>query len=144
MSPSGSGLAGFFKQGVMKASELRIGNYILDHLGNVCTVELIERHGGIHVSSLKYSLGDGMNNISEGFNPIPITEDWMAGFGMTKDNGRYGLGDYGVLSLYNDKPIIHITLYGPNDIYDGEAPCEYVHQLQNLYHALTGNELEMK
>jgi hypothetical protein len=27
--------------------------------------------------------------------------------------------------------------------YENELPCEYLHQLQNLYFALTGEELEI-
>jgi hypothetical protein len=112
----------------MISNELRIGNYLQDFGGNVAQV--------IHLTKDKTILES----------PIPLTEEWLLKFGFiqkkTKGRGFY-LNDI-LLRLENDK---YETILIADDPFCGhlvEQEIKYVHQLQNLYFALTGNELEIK
>jgi hypothetical protein len=110
----------------MKASELRIGNFVKGKETNVYwTVEAIDSNSIF--SHVKWRSLDA-------FEPIPLTEEWLLKFGFEKvAENDFILGKY---SLY-------YLLY-----YDGyrvsEITPKYVHQLQNLYFALTGEELIIK
>jgi len=98
----------------------------------------------------------------EWFDPIPLTEEWLVKFGFVKGDTtlKYGNGhDYQPKDVYTTT-----TLYKLSDqvkyrlqtwtwtqgidnedsliYYDSSIrKCDYVHQLQNLYFALTGEEL---
>ena len=79
----------------------------------------------------------------EEMQPIPLTEEWLSKFGFIKeviieDGITYN-------HYYNGNPI---ELYGYDaQIYfdkGWDTELKYVHQLQNLNFALTGNELNIK
>ena len=121
----------------MKANELRIGNWVY----NDFTREDIEVYPMmIH----RLSKIEGEHHIK----PIPLTEEWLIKFGFEKD----------VLSLFNieilkDKdPTSAIIIcledglceITRNSRFGTTISMKYVHQLQNLYFALTGEELEIK
>ena len=102
----------------MKASELRIGNSIMQDGDFVFVtwwrLELMEKN------KLEYK-------------PIPLTEEWLFKFGFEKAYETcYQYKDF----ILNDKFIMM-------DI-DITIQLKYVHQLQNLYHSLTGEELTIK
>ena len=102
----------------MKASELRIGNSIMQDGDFVFVtwwrLELMEKN------KLEYK-------------PIPLTEEWLFKFGFEKAYETcYQYKDF----ILNDKFIMM-------DI-DITIQLKYVHQLQNLYHALTDEELTIK
>jgi hypothetical protein len=121
----------------MKAEELRIGNWVKgDYSGEKqATIENISdlQNGNVYLS------------------PIPITEEWLKRFGFKIYDDCYAAID--LRGRYNRKLIIcldehNIWCIAPsmNDFYtddyftdDIELP--YIHQLQNLYYALTGQEL---
>lgn len=111
----------------MKASELRIGNLVQDKTGNVKTIS-----------------GDTIAEI-DGFDdrlliePIQLTEEWLLKFGF---NERLIDKKHNVLQYFiNSFEVVNIRnifyFHYPNTI-----SVESVHQLQNLYFALTGKELE--
>jgi hypothetical protein len=112
----------------IKATELRIGNYykpeILDDvLYDVITVE--------DISDLFY------DPIDDYYSPIPLTEEWLLRFGFYKDTNYY-TNHLIETSFMFKRTMIHQS---------GEVNVkylEYVHQLQNLYFALTGEELTIK
>ena len=104
----------------MKISELRIGNYVLDELGLFVEVD---------IESL-------LNNKFKQYSPIPLTQEWLLKFGFD-DLGDYGfgIGEFHIRMHSNELyfPISNRKIYIIN-----------VHQLQNLYFALTYKELELK
>ena len=74
-------------------------------------------------------------------NPIPLTEEWLERFGFKeKSKWTFVLNTPSgrMLTYHLGTKIIH---YGSDGYGSGEINCKYVHQLQNLYHALTGKEL---
>jgi hypothetical protein len=148
----------------MKATELRIGNYVNYNLGR---------------SSIRQGVVRTINNVScnitpindsspidtvkfKSIEPIPLTEEWLKKFGFErrmingkfweyfrdctppnyKKDRRYVLRwwdfeevQYGGRSM-QWSPVLGGTIH--------EFPCKYVHQLQNLYHSLCGEELTVE
>lgn len=116
----------------MKVNELRIGN-------------LIEYNTDEGWELNKVDAIDLMGDIGEYFRPIPLTKGWLLKFGAK------GTIDLYWLSLTNLKAEIHFEIY-PKEIISiiKSQFCElildevkYIHQLQNLYFALTGYELKL-
>jgi hypothetical protein len=115
----------------MKAEELRIGNYVKDihssDKGYWKVVSLTERLCKFGVYRIKY----------DQLVPIPLTEEWLLKFGFIH-TVAFHLGNFMV--GWNADDFV-------NDVYsfafDHKILCKlkYVHQLQNLYYALTGTEL---
>jgi hypothetical protein len=77
------------------------------------------------------------------FEPILLTKEWLLKLGFTKESeiSEYFDGDYRyaceyVLDYKNDVLVFNNNM---GSIYNH---VKYVHQLQNLYFALTGEELE--
>lgn len=132
----------------MKAEELRIGNWFIDHYAEPETtiywqVEGIERASN---SPNQKHLGVRFRNGSSWasldiLTPIPLTEEWLLKFGFKQTNGAFfelnGIGFIAGFSI-TDEFVLSGT-FGPRHIH-----IYYVHQLQNLYFALTGEELKIK
>lgn len=78
------------------------------------------------------------------FRPIPITDNWLIMLGFEKRDHRY-VDDYYCLSIY-----LSIDCYGFELTSDDRCDrhfikyVKHIHELQNLYFALTGKELELK
>ncbi len=129
----------------MKASELRIANLVYNEFKEVITVNSI-RDAGVNGYSI------------ETIKPIPLTEEWLLKFGFevigTYVNEGILVTDYGIniTDCNNDEKLIvsdwnmdvSIGDYSEDDYYVCNFNYQYVHQLQNLYHALTGKELKTK
>ena len=105
----------------MKASELRIGNYY-NQFGNIHQV------AAPTISVLSLSSEEQL-----WCKPIPLTEEWLLKF---KDKVDYELSDSG--------DSVFIRTIGPDINEIDIERVKYVHQLQNLYFALTGDELSIK
>jgi len=111
----------------MKAEELRIGNTI-NYLGKHvnCTAETIYAVSKIIQPSVMY-LG------------IPLTEEWLLNIGFEKKG-----------NIYENWTMF--TVWVNPDVFDGFIAdwadkaireVKYVHELQNLYFSLTGEELNL-
>ncbi len=128
---------------MMEARELRIGNYVLVKERDDFSFQVNE---------------DSISNFAKGtleIRAIPLTEEWLVRFGFeksdinidedqeescfyTKEFNQHGMKrEFIVNDIYNSA---HFTLA---DI-DLTVEIEYIHQLQNLYFALTGQELILK
>jgi hypothetical protein len=75
--------------------------------------------------------------------PIPLTEEWLLKFGFENDRNGYRLVDKYSLSISCDKDNKLHPCYGDRILLNA-VTLDYVHQLQNLYYALTGEELIIK
>ena len=127
-------------------NELRIGNTVSVD-GLFITVESINSEGiNIFVDDdvlIEYaSFGDDDYHVK----PIELTEEWLIKFDFGyKSKSSCTEWSIGLFSLTTD----HEDEYGdPTDGYDKfyysfEKEVKYVHQLQNLYFALTGEELNV-
>ena len=112
----------------MKASELRIGNWCSDNAYNdfKITIEhLLILHKGEDIQRI---------------HPIPLTEEWLVKFGFEKDVDDLVLDINTVFFVfYNDGEFVRLKSNHLETI----TSIQYVHQLQNLYFALTGEELNL-
>lgn len=116
----------------MKVEELRIGNLISVDGSFVVVTGIIR--GGVYFGEHGY-----IANIIDWLKPIPLTEEWLLKFRF-KFWDKTGMFNY------------HIHFRIGFVIFDGEwwlcidgnrlTIIKYVHQLQNLYFALTGEELK--
>lgn len=106
----------------MTASELRIGNYVFDNLGGILKIKVVSEDSYlIHIK------------------PIPLSEEWLLKFGFENCiNGWWSRNELLNVKLKEDGTEIY--LHG-SDTNLANYPIDYVHQLQNLYFALTGLEL---
>ncbi len=120
----------------MDSKQLRIGNHVMytDQFG-----KYVDQ---IRVLNEEYCQLDnhGARFDYSGLEPVPLTEDWLMKFGATKrivSEWDYHL-KVGAVKIYFRK---NISWYSELEgIYLG-SHIQYVHQLENLYFALTGNEL---
>jgi hypothetical protein len=119
----------------MKANELRIGNFVKGKEMNVYwTVEAIDGN-----SIFSY----GKWRSLDAFEPIPLTEEWLLKFGFEYRKEILFDGWYSKLINYNSIRIFKDE-NGFFKYYSAITYIHHVHQLQNLYHALTGEELTLK
>jgi hypothetical protein len=119
----------------MKPQELRIGNLLMDSLSKaeLKVIELTESAIVTSVIDRKlYPLPSGWKATQ-----IPLTEDELVKFGFRKDLNDFYLDINTVLFVsYNDE-FVHLKSNNLETI----TSIKYVHQLQNLYFDLTGEEL---
>ena len=120
----------------MKANELRIGNFI--KINN----EIVEGIGYGVISDL-YQLNKGLTNDYLKLlkhEPIPLNEKWFLKFGFSIIyESTYYLPKFSDFDVYKYDGNKCKLIYSPS--IDLDCCFEYVHQLQNLYFALTGEEL---
>lgn len=133
----------------MNPRELRIGNFINYSDYGPSVITKVDGDGFCSFVPYRWS-GDIGKMLSE-IDPIPLTEEWLIKFGF-EDPGKKvaGLKGSGYLTLMVGRHMMIIWNNGQWELsYNlaGEAvqaPCpqlNFVHQLQNLYFALTGEEL---
>lgn len=149
----------------MKASELRIGNLV-----KINNALLPETHGKTYsVYKLQktfdfdfpssagiVSLTDKVNRyiqFDQFIEPIQLTEEWFERFGFGKKEYPTGVvWHIGFNNLTHGYLFDLVWLESPELINapnlpfykNGRHTIYYVHQLQNLYFALTGEELTLK
>lgn len=129
----------------MKAQDLRIGN-LVDYNGIHCTVEVINGE----VDEV-YILGDSFYygvNIKE-IEPILLTKEWLLVFGFVQDkiDKSFVLNSFSIFLDKRIKANIYLkSIDGFGNFTWNVASglkVQYVHQLQNLYFALTNEELKI-
>lgn len=136
----------------MKAEELRIGNWVLYEQSSTEFIVKTISDSGLDVYNRTESTWIETNQ----FAGIPLTEEWLIKFGFTEElapeniNGvkhRLNIDDDGTTffesigTFKNDGHLVVLCVcrgnYFANNVH-------YLHDLQNLYFALTGNELTIK
>ena len=124
----------------MKNTQLRRGNKVL-HNGIEKTIDCISPGYVILLEDRKGTddFGQWVNLDEVEF--IPLTEEWLIEkMKFHKQNNQiYSIGLKLFISWWNTNSI-EIDINGEVLIIN----CKYVHELQNIYFALTGEELELK
>jgi hypothetical protein len=129
----------------MKASDLRIGNLLLND--------------GIVVTIDARTIFDIWNDEgAKKYKPIPLTEKWLLKFGFEKvvyDSEETGYGTEYELKCSSDVFMVYeddfsVALYSCKEVIGRDLSViptwnqvKTVHGLQNLYHALIGKELTL-
>jgi hypothetical protein len=123
----------------MKATELRIGNLVKYNDGGIFKVIGIYNFGldvedDIESTYMEY----------ENFSPIPLTEEWLLKFGF--EINRQTKEGNNIWRCYSEEGFFEVEQIGSSFFLDDNncygTKINYVHQLQNLYFALTGEELK--
>lgn len=130
----------------LKANELRIGNYLNGKQGHV-TVTEIRKNNIVKIQDNTSSFYVGTC-----LKPIPLTEEWLLKFDMEyADEFSNQRKLYVKKHEYDISQITYSEKEGLMRLSNGEQKgtmliphIKYVHQLQNLYFALTGEELTLK
>lgn len=143
----------------MKANELRIGNLLSVGNYDVKVVEI--HHLGVHVFDLEETQ-DTWELFSDRIKPIPLTEEWLLKFGFKKypnlrdtfrqeyyDAFQLDIDEHTIISFSIPIGYNHNIRCNYDKSYRSEEKkqsyrVKHVHQLQNLYFALTGEELTFK
>ena len=126
----------------MLVTELRLGNYVeiglnvifdafystIEEISNNTNVVLVKDGNTLRCMPL------------EVIKPIPLTEEWLLKFGFKKElDSFYRL---------NKSSMIEICFFDDGILVTNQSVClsniKYLNQLQNLYFALTGEELTIK
>ena len=120
----------------MNENELRLGNYYA-----------IAEDNGITYKQVTYlipSAGDWFSNgdnLTHACKPILLTEDWLLKFGfeqgVNNNTFRHIKSAYAVSFIFDNFE------FRSSECGDYITTIKYVHQLQNLYFALTDEELIM-
>jgi len=122
----------------MKASELRIGNWV-----KVPTTDGSDVFTQIEPSNFCHEWNSEIS--IESYNPIPLTEEWLVKFGFVRIKSsspeRWRKPDQINFKFGKWKSSCGIFMKGCNGL---GRNIDHVHQLQNLYFALTGEELTLK
>ncbi len=118
----------------MNANELRTGNYIL--------ISTLQEDGDFknELFSVNSTIIRDAEHYGSEWNaePIPLTEEWLLKFGFEKINHRID----GIIYKKAWLRLTEVLMADWRGGYIGRIEC--VHQLQNLYFALTGEELTIK
>ena len=126
---------------MIQTKELRIGNNI-EFDGEIITVTGISKNKITYNPSkvLKYEIN------AKHFDPIPLTEEILLKFGFEdqefsdEDGNKIYMLHHKKFYLTSDESCMFSEVFLP--IYSNDCvSVKYVHQLQNLYLALTGKEL---
>jgi hypothetical protein len=125
---------------MIKANELRIGNYV-EHYHFIAPVvalwpDIVSIGSPINNNVVLNVQRVGQTKV-ENVQPIELTAEWLSKFGF--ERGWYGLevDDFSV-SEYDEG-----YFYFGYGIKQGK-PLKYVHELQNLFFSLIGEELTIK
>jgi hypothetical protein len=133
----------------MKIIELRIGNIVgfKNRDDCYCVVTDLSSAGGIHLIRKFYDGDeDDQPEVIDDITPIPLTEEWLLKFGFNNINSK----EYGIkcgscwMSLSNPKDMgewqdCYCWIFDRFKFIE----LKYVHQLQNLYFALSDEELKL-
>ena len=135
----------------MEAKEIRIGNLIQSRIplyGSWAGRQRFDKE--------IYIVGADtfQNDIEKYFTGIPLTEDWLLKMGFVQDlkyTDFFAPDDIGMMiskkdDLYGIRFSLDVSVTGIFNLFESEpiSIIKYVHQLQNIYYALTGTELTIK
>ena len=126
----------------MIASDLRIGNWV--HDGSNFPMQVVGIFEDVVYLDFEGNEGDVWECGLEGPKPFELTEEWLEKFGLIHELSRYddywyllGSDWFGIEFDEESNKWFCILLSGKRSI----AEFKHVHELQNLVHALTGEEL---
>lgn len=126
----------------MKANELRLGNYI--YRNGLMEVRVISKSGVKVYDHVNKMFHPTYFSLDENIQPIQLTEEWLLKFGFIEDSYSYVMGVhqqiFSGLMKFNFNERLNCWEFSIGS-YNDLTRIQYVHQLQNLYFALTGEEL---
>ena len=124
----------------MNTNEVKIGSLLRYRISDSYEWEYIP------VFSIKHNLievGYSKSRLNTTAEPIPLTDEWLLKFGFEVNTPNLRWMHPVLLSEVYKTESGGLTLL-QNGTHLTNNPILYVHQLQNLYFALTGEELTIK
>lgn len=121
---------------MIQANDLRIGNLVNYHTEQM---DIIAQP--INVGQIKWA-EDDIEFFNLVHSPIPITDEWLLRMGFEKLPHSFTC-DIFHLTEWDDYPLNWCVAMNKNNAVI-VLKLKYIHQLQNFYHALTGEELTIK
>ena len=126
---------------MIKPTELRIGNYVVWNRFDNPIIKIY----GVSERGTWISTDTGTHGVEwNEFEPITLTEELLLKCGYIVGN-EYSAGKrliYAVNGVFNSG-LSFILWKNGDELTCVQKHIKYLHQLQNLYHALTGEELEL-
>ncbi|CAI9673420.1 MULTISPECIES: hypothetical protein [Elizabethkingia] len=126
----------------MEGKELRIGNYLHDRNGNLCKVIEL-RQDGIYAPAIDKAT-TGLPN-----KPIELTKEWFEKFNLNHNDRLHSANEEIKKESAKDVGVRYVS-YFFNERIGKWMDCQtrivfdYVHQVQNHYYVMTGEELTIK
>ena len=125
----------------MNTTEFRIGNLLQDAVSKTPLKVVCLTETGIEtyvIDRSKFPLPNGWKA-----EPIPLTEEWMLKLGFEKYDEKTYTDNTGFILNKNENGTFEISIENTfADMLYAQTP--YVHTFQNLYFALTGEELRIQ
>ncbi len=114
---------------MIRANEVRLGNWLTQFPENVSiqVQDLIQTEFSYLLNGLDLEL----------FRAIEITPELLEQFGFKKQYDCWYHGTFIIRDIFEE------LFYHPNGVNVGQQ-IEYLHQLQNLYFAVSGEELDVE
>ena len=112
----------------MKTNELRIGN-LVNHIDKIIKIECLNPKDDDVNDEIPFHAIFG----------IPLTEEWLVRFGFLKKGIRFSKNG---LLLWKENDLFIFSLFESDSETQRNTIIKHVNQLQNLYFALTNEELE--
>lgn len=143
----------------MEARELRIGNYVhpLRENDGLILPEILIVLEIISIDYPKSKVCPITHDVhsfhktpkfdTKMLSPIPLTEKWIIDFGFerySENHFQLNILQRSTIHCYTEKHKVRVELGNKEGYSFGYPNVENVHELQNLYFALTGQELERK
>ena len=137
---------------MIKASELRIGNWVQPF---ITILNRVTDHKPFQVTGLYIRQCEAVGGENHNAHPVPLTPEWLSKMGFFEQNPQqinpferhdpiYSIGEDNDWSV----KFVHCSYGGTIEDYivfyqsfDSIRTIRYVHELQNLYFAITGEEL---
>lgn len=125
----------------MELKDLRIGNKIHGIIEDEiieCTVLAVDGVGVAEQPIWVETVGSKREYFDR-FEPTPFTKKWFSKLNLSNDGHFYNC--HAQFSIKNSKDYWALRVSLLNDIMFTICIFKYVHELQNIFHSLTGKEL---
>jgi hypothetical protein len=129
----------------MKITDLRIGNWLFEHVGQEPPIRMKGKISEITNESVRF--GSSNHKALEKVSEIPLNKGWLLNLGLVIDQDKNGV-DFIIVTntvflLWAESHlVVAFKEPGSDQFIDlGLKPIHYVNQLQNWYYENTGEEL---
>jgi hypothetical protein len=112
----------------MKASELRLGNWVHPKF----PMQVVSIYKDEILCDFEGNEGDPWEFNPKELDGITLTEEWVKKIGFQKHHNSYQFGNIMYELTFKSWSFFGISI---------DKQFKYVHEIQNLVHALTGKEL---
>lgn len=120
----------------MNRNELRIGN--IARVANL-TGKVTDLHS--NPDEIYFDFSPDYEYSPSVVHPIPLTDEWLVKLGHTDENKHTFFGFFGLLKQGD---LYHLCYLSDQCLTVFAKKFKYVHQVQNFYHELKGEELTLK